>query len=430
MKFDPKIMRAVEQLSYRVTVGDVAAHAGLEINLAQQGLLTLASETNGHLQVSEMGDIAYIFPRNLRAILRNKSLRLRLQEWWSKIWQVLFYLIRISFGIFLVLSIILIFVTIVLITMSSSRGGNSNSRRRGGGIPLFLPHFWFGSFFNPNPHGHARNRSVRQKHQREPAAEQLNFFEAVFSFLFGDGNPNANLEERRRYDISTVIYNHGGAVVAEQIAPYLDISETQAIDEAYILPILMRFDGRPEVSPTGDIIYRFPALQTTAIAKQEKAVDAYLRELFWNFSRVGTEQTLLVVGLGFLNLIGALVLRYLLSDGAIAVQLGGLVAFVQSIFWVLLGYGIGFLGIPLIRYFWIQGRNRQIERRNQKRQEYAAALNQADANLQRKIEFAQEFATQSVVSQDDLAYTSEKDLLEQEIKSLDGNDNDGRRLLS
>ena len=429
MKFDPEIMRAVEQLNYRVTVGDVAAQTGLEINLAQGGLLTLASETNGHLQVSEKGEIAYLFSQNFRTILRNKSLRLRLQEWWARIWQVLFYLIRISFGIFLVLSIILIFLTITLIAMSSSRGGNSNSRRHGG-VPLFLPHFWFGSFFNRNPHKQLRNRSGRQKHHQDRAAEQLNFFEAVFSFLFGDGNPNANLEERRWYNIGSIIHNHGGAVVAEQIAPYLDISPTQAIDEAYILPVLIRFDGRPEVSPTGDIIYRSPALQTTAANKQENSLAAYLREFFWNFSRVGTEQTLLVVGLGFLNLIGALILRSLLSDGAIAVQLGGLVAFVQSIFWVLLGYGIGFLGIPLIRYFWIQGRNRRIERRNQKRQEYAAALNQADANLQRKIQFAQEFATHTVITPEDLAYTSEKELLEQEIENLDKTDNDGQHLLS
>lgn len=430
MKFDPKIMRAVEQLNYRVTVGDVAARAGLEINLAQRGLLTLASETNGHLQVSKRGEIAYLFPRNLRTILRNKSLRLRLQEWWARIWQVLFYLIRISFGIFLVLSIILIFLTIALIAMSSSRGGNSNSRRHGGGMPLFLPHFWFGSFFNRNPHRQVQNRSAKQKHHQDRAAEQLNFFEAVFSFLFGDGNPNANLEERRWYNIGSVIHNHGGAVVAEQIAPYLDISPTQAIDEAYMLPVLIRFDGRPEVSPTGDIVYRFPALQTTAANKQENSLAAYLREFFWNFSRVGTEQTLLVVGLGFLNLIGALILRSLLSDGAIAVQLGGLVAFVQSIFWLLLGYGIGFLGVPLVRYFWIQRRNRQIERRNQQRQKYALALNRADANLQHKIQFAQQFAIQSVVTQEDLAYTSETELLEQEIERLDRTDSDSRHLLS
>jgi len=436
MTLDPKIMRAVEQLNYRATVGDVAAYAGLEVNLAQRGLLTLASETNGHLQVSESGEIAYFLPQNFRTILRNKSLRLRFQEWRTRVWQFLFYLIRISFGILLIVSIILIFVTItvILIAMSNSRGGNSNNRKHGSSIPLFLPHFRFGPdlfwFFSLNHHRHAQKRSVQHSHQKDGGDGQLNFFEAVFSFLFGDGDPNANLEERRWQTIGTVIYNQGGAVVAEQIAPYLDIAKTQAIDEDYMLPTLIRFDGYPEVSSIGDIIYHFPVLQTTATAKWQKAVPGYLQELFWSFSRVRPEQLSLVAGLGFLNLIGALILRGLLSDGTIALQLGGLVAFAQSVFWILLGYGIGFLGVPLVRYFWIRGRNRQIERRNQKRKEYATVVNQADAKLRTKIKFAQEFASQSILTREDVAYTTEKEVLEQEIEHLDGADRNGQHLLS
>lgn len=78
---NPVIMQAVEQLGYRVTVGDVASRAGLNVNLAQKGLLTLASAAGGHLQVAQSGEIVYLFPKNLRTVVRNKFLRLRLQEW-------------------------------------------------------------------------------------------------------------------------------------------------------------------------------------------------------------------------------------------------------------------------------------------------------------------------------------------------------------
>ena len=64
------IMRAVEHLDYRVTVGDVAAQAGLDVNLAQQSLLALASEAGGHLQVAESGDVVYLFPKFFRAVMR------------------------------------------------------------------------------------------------------------------------------------------------------------------------------------------------------------------------------------------------------------------------------------------------------------------------------------------------------------------------
>ncbi len=60
---NPAIMEAVEQLGYRVTVGDVATQAGFNVNLAQQGLLALATDVGGHLQVAETGEIVYLFPK-------------------------------------------------------------------------------------------------------------------------------------------------------------------------------------------------------------------------------------------------------------------------------------------------------------------------------------------------------------------------------
>ena len=80
---------------------------------------------------------------------------------------------------------------------------------------------------------------------------------------------------------------------------------------------------------------------------------------------------MLAIGLGSVNFIGALILGSLLGDRQLVAELGGLVAFVNSVYWLLLAYGVAFLGTPLIRYFWIQGRNRHIEGRNQQRQKRA-----------------------------------------------------------
>jgi hypothetical protein len=148
---DPKIVNSIEKLNYRVTVGDVAAQAGLELNFAQQGLLALASEAGGHLQVAESGDVVYLFPPNFRSILRNKYWQLRWQQTWHKIWRVLFYIIRISFGIILIASILLIVVAIILllIAMSASNEREEDNRGFGGGYGggFFMPHFWLGDIF-------------------------------------------------------------------------------------------------------------------------------------------------------------------------------------------------------------------------------------------------------------------------------------------
>jgi hypothetical protein len=426
-------MRAVETLDYRVTPGDVASQVGLDIKLAEQGLLVLASEAGGHLQVSESGEIAYLFPKNFRAILQNKSFRLRLQAWWEKIWGALFYLIRISFGIMLIVSLVLIVlaITILIIAMSSSReGGNDN--RRGGGL-IFFPRFLFLPsdifyIFTPrySTYGYHQRRQMRSQGRDD---DKMNFLEAVFSFLFGDGNPNADLEERRWRAIATVIRNHGGAVAAEQVAPYLDQADVQDESEDYMLPVLTRFNGRPEVSPEGNIIYHFPELQVTATAQNPQPVSAYLREQIWKFSEADSGQLTLAVGLGAANLIGALVLGSLLGDGTIAAEIGGLVAFVEAIYGFLLAYGVGFLAVPLVRYFWLKRRNKRVEARNQQRQVQAEALNQAAPAIQQKMEFARQFAARTVVTEADLAYTSERDLTEQELEQKDKIDAEWQRRL-
>lgn len=416
---NPTIMQAVEQLGYRVTVGDVAAKAGLDVNFAQRELLTLASEAGGNLQVAESGDIAYLFPNNFRDILRNKFLRLQLQEWWQKIWRILFYLIRISFGIVLVASILLIFVaiTILLSNSDSNNGGGGGEGGgggggRGGGF-FFFPYFWNDLLWifywnHDEPYYQQRSRLTGQK-------PQMSFLEAVFSFIFGDGNPNHNLEERKWSDIATAIRNNRGAVVAEQIAPYLDnLGQGYAREyEEYMLPALARFDGRPEVSPQGQIVYHFPQLQTTATERNSEPVAAYLREMLWRFSNASSGQIMLAAGLGAVNLVGALVLGNLLSNSAIA---SGFIGFVSAIYPTILIYGVGFLAIPLIRYFWIQWKNSRIEARNQERQQRAMLLNEPDANLLQKLAYAREFAAENVLTGEDLAYTTETELTQQELE--------------
>jgi len=419
MSFNPAIAKAVEQLDYRVTVGDVAAQAGLEVNFAQQGLLALASDAGGQLQVSESGEIAYLFPQNFRAIARNKYWKLRWQEGWEKVAGILFYLLRISFGIVLILSILLMVaaIAVLFVYINSNKDDNNESRGGGGGV-VFFPRIWGPDLFWWIDPGSWRSRRSRARsHPAQPS--EMSFLEAVFSFLFGDGDPNADLEERRWQTIGAVIRNAQGAVVAEQISPYLDSIETRHWeDENYMIPVLARFNGYPQVSKAGAIVYAFPELQVTAGNSERQAIPDFLEEQRWRFSAASSGQIFLAAGLGSLNLILAFVLYSLLQDPS-AAGIGGYVGFVASIYWFLLGYGVAFLGLPLIRHFWNQWRNPKIEARNQERRDRAQHLNSASATLQRKLADAQQFASREVVREGDLAYTTETDLLAQNLDNAD-----------
>ena len=426
---NPQIMDSIDNLDYRVTVGDVAAQTGLKLNIAQNGLLALAADANGNLQVAESGDIVYCFPENFRAVLRNKYWQLRLQQWWSKVWQVLFYLIRISFGIVLILSIVLMLVAISIMVISFSYSSSNNNERNdnyrggGGGGFIFLYRLWsfsnFLQWFQPNYT--PRNYQLRQNSNNE---NEMSFLESVYSFLFGDGNPNADLEETRNATIGQLIKNNKGSIVAEQVAPFVDKTDTS---EDFMLPILTRFNGYPEVSPQGELIYYFPELQVTANQRNKSSLPAFLEEQFWRFSQASSNQILLSIGLGAVNLILALMLNSLLQYEIS----NAFITFISSIYGILLGYGIAFLLIPLLRYFWIQRRNGKITIRNQSRQENAIALQKLDNSLQEKIAYARKFAQQKIISEQDLVYTTETDLLDQEINDTEKLDREWEeRLLS
>lgn len=419
MSFDPNIMQAIEQLNYRVTVGDVAAKAGLNVRVTQQSLLALASDVGGHLQVVNTGDIVYNFPNNFRNILQNKYFRLRLQKILDQVWGILFYLIKISFGILLILSLVIIIIAIIIIIvglMFNQDDNNNNNSKSLVSVELIGRLFycifdWSWMFLNDdyNTHYHTNHNAEEEK--------TMDFLPAVFSFLFGDGDPNAKLEQARWTQIGMVIRNNQNAIVAEQISPYLDELGTgyNLEYESYMLPVLTKFNGVPQVDSEGNIIYAFPELQTTVQETNEPLIDDYLEEKLWKFSQAGESQISLSIFLGCFNFFGALILGFLLLKNHNLSKFGDLVIFVHSIYGVLLGYGIGFLAIPLGRYFWIQNKNSEIEKRNLQREQRAIALQEPDEKLQNKIASTRQFAAQNLITNQNITYSTETDLIEQEL---------------
>ena len=315
----------------------------------------------------------------------------------------------------------------IVIAMNSSNDEREGGRSRSyGGGGFFVPRFWIGDIFWWFDPGYNRRR--RQRRREAPGNYKMNFLESVFSFLFGDGDPNADIEENRYSAIGAVIQSNKGAVVGEQIAPYVDRADE---DEDYMLPILSRFNGYPEVSPQGEIVYYFPELQVMASRRKTPPISSigYLQEKLWRFSQADGSQITLAAGLGVLNIILAFVLEGLLQDGAIAAQLGGIVAFVDSISWFLFGYGVLYLLIPLVRYFWIKGRNPKIANRNQAREQRAIALSQPSQSLRQKIAYASQFATERIIGQKDITYSTEDDLLDQNLRNQDKIDREWQKKL-
>lgn len=415
-------MDAVDSLGGRVTIGDVSSKAGLKLSEAQKALQALAADTGGFLEVSDEGDVLYVFPKDYRSKLAAKSFRLKIEPLLEKSKSAAEYVIRVSFGTALIASIVIVYTTII--ALLSSRSDDDNRSRRGGrsydsGFTFFFRPtdlFWY---WDPY---YYRRRQIRTDD------DGMNFIESVFSFVFGDGDPNQGIEEKRWKLIGEYIASHGGVVTAEELAPYLDvrpINETMD-DESYILPVLLRFDGHPDVDEEGNILYRFPSLQRTASSQRSGrkeyvgrrwtdivgGVENFFKEKTWQFSKTKNTETAMVIGLGGLNLFGVIILGTMLKNTTVAPA--GFISFVTDIFPLLQIYAGSFFAIPLFRWFFLRKTNSDIEKRNKAREQRARLLEMPDLSLRRKLLSARDMAQKTVIGQDQIVYTTEKDLYEQD----------------
>lgn len=398
----------------------MASRAGIKISQADTALQALATDSGGFLEVSGDGDVLYVFPKDYRSNLAAKSIRLKIDPLLSKFKAAADYLIRVSFGTTLLASIALVYSTIMVL-LTSSRSENDNRGGRGGythqrsynpGFTMFISPtdlFWYW-----DPYYYRRRR------MKEGG---MNFFENVFSFVFGDGDPNEGSEELRWKMIGEYITSKGGVVCAEELSPFLDVQpfdETKDV-ESLMLPVLLRFDGEPEVDKLGNILYRFPSLQRTASrwSRQRKTFDDIqpFAEMLWPFSKANKTEQFMVVGLGGINLIGVVLLSGLLRDAGVVGQFGGgLVPFMAKILPILQVYTASFFAIPAVRWFLLQRRNSNIEKKNTARLDWLGYLQHPDLLLKKKMDSTRELAKQTVIGPEQIIYTTEKDLADQDYE--------------
>ncbi|KAL0344789.1 UNVERIFIED_CONTAM: putative protein, chloroplastic [Sesamum radiatum] len=367
-----RAMDAIDACGRRVTIGDVASKAGLKLNEAQKALQALAADTNGFLEVSDEGDVLYVFPKDYRSKLASKSFRLKVEPLLEKGKMAAEYLVRVSFGTALIASMFLVYTTIIAIISSSREEDNRGRRGRSydtGFTFYFSPTdlFWY---WDPY---YYRRRQLRE------GDGGMNFIESVFSFVFGDGDPNQGIEEERW--------------------------------------------------KLGNILYRFPSLQRTAAPQRSGrkeyvgrrwadwvgGVEKFFKEKKWQFSKTSTSERAMAIGLGGLNLFGVIILGTMLKN--MAVSPSGFVSFVSSIFPLLQIYAGSFFAIPLIRWFFVQNKNAQIVKRNRAREQRAKALASPDLSLRRKLLSARDMAQKTFISQDRIVYSTDRDLYEQDYET-------------
>lgn len=429
----------------RCTVGEVAAGTGLPLIQVEQGLLSLAAEVPGRLQVAEDGTLLFVFPPAVRARLLARSGRRRLQALLLGILRLAARVIRLSFGVVLVFVTTLVatclLVLLIVRLFSSDEGGEFGAAllQALAQVPFTIVDLLIsgiGSLAREGASGATLQQLWRLLWDLPGEAgdpDSLGFLSGVFSILFGDGDPNARLEPHRWRRIAAFLSLHGGVVIAEDLAPLLDLPDCPSdpdrrrdLADAAMLPVLLRFDGRPEVSEDGDLIHRFPTLPPQAGVAAVPGSPAAprrlpagpvppLRERAIRFSRTGLEHR---VAYGIA--VGALLL---FSPWLLAIT----PAWLPAVAWLArfaIVYGLLLLLVPLARLPLQRLRNRAIAARNARRRAWAHAARGAFPALRRRRDLARRLAAErrAAVGSDRpgqrLLYDSGKDLLAQTLDGL------------
>eukprot|EP00887_Chlorella_sp_A99_P005806 scaffold1.g5806.t1 len=417
-KLDAGVRRAAESAIVarraRVTVGDVAAEGGLTLLQAEQALRALAADAQATLQVSERGEILYVFPNDFREKIRSRSLLLRLEPAAATVVAALGYLGRVAFGTALVASVLTVFLALTAI--SSGSDDRRDNRSGGGGSYVGRPRVWFD----------VTDLLWRRLAVAQEAAEGrgMNFLEAIFSFVFGDGDPNEGFERQRWEAIGAYIQYRGGVVTAEELAPFLDLSPKQlaadrgrvVVDESYMLPVLARLRGEPLVDGSGNILYRFPELQETSKARRQQPPRLAALEQRQQLSGAGPGQKLGVTALGLANLVGVGALSAALAApvNQLALLRNGM-GWVMGAFPLLAAYAAAFFAVPLARWLAQQRANAGIDERNAAREAALRLLQRPDPTLRAKLLAAEATAEQRVFSEQQAVYRTDREVSAQPV---------------
>jgi hypothetical protein len=401
---------------------------------------------------------------------------------------VLWFLFRVSFGVILIGSIVVIIFGLFALLSNGDGGGDAfgglgdlggsgaDAGSTAGGALLDSSSSWgpglgeclfdlcrcfeFTSYLNWWSHSSgyayddaARNRSysiaapdsrgmtltgvATTKSSGASHLERSDFFMDLFSFIFGDGEPNLDLEDRQWKYVGRVIERNNGVVVAEQIAPYM--RET-ARNEDWMLSVLVHFNGAADVSETGNIIYVFPSFikerlsaqsspdqirndseqlrslyhshvrrQTMSAIHENVHMPPYLLERNMVFSLAGAHATLLSAFLVSLNLIGSIWFFGASSSMPILQGMHGPASF-------MLVFAIITSAIPALRAVALGFINSSIDKRNRLRMERGQIVSKADEALKVKLRESEQICD-ALASElhSDVVYMTDRDVLEQEF---------------
>lgn len=249
------------------TAADLVALTGLPKAQVEAEVKAVSDEYGARLRVTESGEILYSFPSGMRS--RYRGLGPSAARAWKAFRKGFAKVAALAFKAWIVVMLVGYFVLFIglailalLASVAASASGNSRDDRgsdRGGGIGgLFVAsrlletmfRIWFYSELFMTPEQRANRVSRR--------AEKRPLYKAIYSFVLGDGDPDAGWDTVEKKAFIAFVQANKGIVTMPEFMALTGLGPLEA--EERINRFLYEFEGSPEVTEGGTIYFFFPSL--------------------------------------------------------------------------------------------------------------------------------------------------------------------------
>jgi len=250
-----KVVDSLKRRKKGATVADICAATALSLHEVRELLPKAADEYSGHLKVTQSGEILYNFPNGFTSRYRGfgAGLKKAFDFFKNALKTASVFLFKVWIMVMLVgyfvLFIALALASVVLSVAVQSKSSNNNRRNVSFGPNLFglIWRIWFYSEITRPRYGYGH--AAQNKTPKRP------MHKAIFSFVFGEDDPNGDWEERKNKAVITYLQANRGII---SLAEYMAFTGENSIDaEKSILGFCSRYGGSPEATEDGTIIYRF-----------------------------------------------------------------------------------------------------------------------------------------------------------------------------
>jgi hypothetical protein len=159
------------------------------------------------------------------------------------------------------------------VAASSSNSSNNRSRGRSGMGGMFFAssifdmiiRIWFYSELTKS-----LDPRYRGAPERRPKGRPL--YKAIFSFVFGDGDPNADWDSREKQAVIAYLQANSGVI---SLPEFMTLTgKTSAEAEERLVSYCAEFGGMPEATDDGTVVYRFDELLLRA-DKKDRSFSAF-----------------------------------------------------------------------------------------------------------------------------------------------------------